>query len=435
MSNKTILNFFFVFLGFYANAQKISLSDAIQKGLENRIELKTQALNVELSIAENKKNQAKWQPQVAANGDVRWNTQLQTTVLPFALPGSSEKQTTVRLGRPINNTFGLQVEQKIYDGSRKLESTVAQAQTDFQKNNLELQAIAIKQSISEAYYAVIYYQEKLTLAENSEKRARIYWETANEKASQGLIIKSELDKFSLDLSNAQYNLTKSKQDYELSLEEFRYKIGTDEKLIPSESLQNILSYSSINHNPTAVTNRIELKNEEINLQLNGLSAQKVLLRNRPTVTAYGNYSAFQLAETFNPLAKQTWFTSNFIGIRANISIFDGKLAKLQSQDFLVRQKINRLSIEKLTKDFQYEATMAANHLTISVLNLDETKKNISLALAIMENDKFRFTKGLITPAELKNTEFSLQNAENQYTSAIYNVLLANIRYRKAIGTL
>lgn len=229
MSNKTILNLFFVFIGFYANAQKISLSEAIQKGLENRIELKTQALNVELAAGENKKNQAKWQPQIVANGDIRWNTQLQTTVLPFALPGSSESQTAVRLGRPINNTFGIQVEQKIYDGSRKLDNAMNVSQTDYQKNTLELQKIAMKQAISEAYYATIYYQEKLKLAENSEKRAKLYWETANERASQGIITKNELDKFSLDLSNAQFNLSKSKQDYESSLDEFRYKIGTEER--------------------------------------------------------------------------------------------------------------------------------------------------------------------------------------------------------------
>jgi outer membrane protein len=82
--------------GFTSFAQKITLNEAIQKGIENRIELKTQALNIQIASSENNKIKAKWLPQVSASGDVRWNTQLQTTVLPFALPGSTESQTTVR---------------------------------------------------------------------------------------------------------------------------------------------------------------------------------------------------------------------------------------------------------------------------------------------------------------------------------------------------
>ena len=68
-------------------AQKLNLNEAIQKGLENRIELKVQNLNIQIASNENEKIKARWLPQVSASGDVRWNTQLQTTVLPFALPG------------------------------------------------------------------------------------------------------------------------------------------------------------------------------------------------------------------------------------------------------------------------------------------------------------------------------------------------------------
>jgi outer membrane protein TolC len=59
---------------FISFAQKITLNEAIQKGIENRIELKTQALNIEIANSENDKIKAKWLPQVSASGDVRWNT-------------------------------------------------------------------------------------------------------------------------------------------------------------------------------------------------------------------------------------------------------------------------------------------------------------------------------------------------------------------------
>jgi len=71
----------------------------------------------------------------------------------------------------------------------------------------------------------------------------------------------------------------------------------------------------------------------------------------------------------------------------------------------------------------------------SKLNLEEAKKNITLAQQILETDKFRFEQGVIVVSDLKNAEYSLQNSENQYLSSIYNFLVASVRYKKASGNL
>lgn len=420
---------------FTSFAQKITLNEAIQKGLENRIELKTQALNIQIASSENDKIKAKWMPQVSANGDVRWNTQLQTTVLPFALPGSSESQTIVRLGRPFNNTFALQAEQKVYDANKKIDRLVNDTQTDAQKNTLEQQKINLKQNITEAYFLAVFNKEKLRLSEIALQRANAYFEAAKVKFEQGTILKNDLDKFMLDVSNARLTQTKNIQDYELSLVTLQYQLNTNDKAEPAEDLTFILNYSQIVDVQTNTDKRTEVRAEEINLQLNELNLQKQKTKNLPTVSAYGNYSAFQISDTFNPFATGTWFTANYVGIRANIPIFDGKQTKLSSQDFLVRKQINQLNIERLRNDFNYESKSTWNTLQQSKLNLEEAKKNITLAQQILETDKFRFEKGVIIISDLKNSEYSLQNSENQYLSSIYNFLVANVRYKKASGNL
>ncbi len=419
-------------------AQKITLNEAIQKGIENRIELKAQALNIQIANSENDKIKAQWLPQVSANGDIRWNTQLQTTVLPFALPGSTESQTIVRLGRPFNNTFALQAEQKVYDANKKIDRLVNNTQTEAQKNALEQQIINLKQSITEAYFSAVFSKEKLRLSEIALQRANAYLDAGKVKFEQGTILKNDLDKFSLDVSNAKLTQTKNVQDYELSLVTLQYQLNTGDAIEPSEDLTSTLNYSQmtkLTDNQLNSDKRTEIKAEELSLQLNELNVQKQKIRNLPTVAAYGNYSAFQISDTFNPFASGTWFTANYVGIRANIPIFDGKQAKLSSQDFLVRQKINQLNMERLRNDFNYESKSTWNTLQQSKLNLEEAKKNITLAQQILETDKFRFEQGVIVISDLKNSEYSLQNAENQYLSSIYNFLVASVRYKKASGNL
>jgi outer membrane protein TolC len=323
----------------------------------------------------------------------------------------------------------------VYDANKKNDRLVNDTQTEAQKNTLEQQKINLKQSITEAYFSAVFNKEKLRLSEIAMQRAYAYLDAAQVKFEQGTILKNDLDKFTLDVSNAKLTQTKNDQDYELSLVTLQYQLNINDKAEPDEDLTSILNYSQIIDAQTNTDKRTELKAEEINLQLNELNLQKQKSRNLPTISAYGNYSAFQISDTFNPFAGGTWFTANYVGIRANIPIFDGKQAKLSSQDFLVRKQINQLNMERLRNDFNYESKSTWNILQQSKLNLEEAKKNITLAQQILETDKFRFEQGVIVISDLKNSEYSLQNSENQYLSSIYNFLVASVRYKKANGDL
>ncbi|HEY1055850.1 MAG TPA: TolC family protein, partial [Emticicia sp.] len=409
-------------------AQSLTLEQAVQRGLENRIELKSQNLNLQIASTENEKVKARWLPQVSGNADIRWNTQLQTTVLPFALPGSGEAQTEIKLGRPFNNTFILQADQKVYDANRKVDRAVNDTQVEVQKNTLEQIRVNVKQAITESYYNGVFAKERLNLSVLALQRANSYFEVGQARFDQGAILKNDLDKLELDVSNAKLAQTKNQQDYDLALIALQYQLNTTDKVEPIEDLQAIFNYSQIIENQSNIEKRTEIKAEELNLRLNQMNVQKQLARNKPSVSAYANYSYFQLSEAFNPFEKDTWFPANYIGIRINVPIFDGRQARLAANDFKVRQQINTLNAERLRNDFSYESKSTWNTLQQSKLNLEEARKNIALAQRILETDKFRFEKGVILLSDLKNTEYALQSAENQYLSSIYNFLIASVRY-------
>ncbi|MBL0302255.1 MAG: TolC family protein [Cytophagaceae bacterium] len=127
------------FLGF---SQKYNLETAISEGLKNRIEIKNQRLLTEIANKQNAKIAAQWLPQVSGSVDMRWNTQLQTTILPFDITGQNPGgNSTVKFGLPFNNALGIQADQKIFDANKKIDkaindNTVTQREIDLeQKSN------------------------------------------------------------------------------------------------------------------------------------------------------------------------------------------------------------------------------------------------------------------------------------------------------------
>ena len=96
---------------------------------------------------------------------------------------------------------------------------------------------------------------------------------------------------------------------------------------------------------------------------------------------------------------------------------------------------NKNNLEKLNYEIQSETINAKNQLATTYRQYQNAKENYALAQSIMTLDQDRYNQGTLTAASLKNTEYSLQNAQNNYLTSVYNVLIAQVNYKKALGEL
>jgi outer membrane protein TolC len=440
ITNKMLLAAIIACLPSICRTQPLTLEAAIRLGLQNRPELQAQQLQIQLAAGENDKIKAKWMPQISGTADVRWNTQLQTSVLPigkFGIPGvPTDEVRTLQMGLPFNNALGLQLNQKIYDPSAKNDRMINDAQTAQQQNSLEQIQINLRYDIAEAYYAVLFNQERIELARQALDRAALNLQVAQNQLKDGTALPNDVDRFRLDVSNARFSLSKAQQDLDLSLDNLRYRI----RVTPESPVELADKLAGILQSDTAVAQaradqRVEIRSEQTALQLNALNEKKELLRHHPTVSGYANYTLLQLHDKFNPFASGTWFPYNYIGVKADIPIYDGRQSRLAAADFGLRQQVNRANLEKIKADIGYELKSQLKNLQQARLDLLSSRDNVTLARKVFETDRFRFEKGVLKQTDLKNSEFSLQSAENNYLSSVYNFLIAHLKYKKAAGIL
>ena len=434
---KKLLKIIFLLIPVWGFSQKYNLENAINEGLKNRIELKNQKLLTDIALRQNAKIAAQWLPQVSGSADLRWNTQLQTTVLPFDISGKNpDGSTKIKLGLPFNNSFGVQADHKIFDANKKIDLAINDNAVTQRELDLEKQMVAIKQSITEAYYSVVVDQEQTRLNKDAYERAKTAKENATIKFKIGTLLENDFNRFVLDESNAKVAIDKSNLEYELAVSNLKYQMGISEStaIDVEEDLNAILSKVT-NAYALQYDNRPEIKAEETALKLNKLNVDKQMVKNKPTISAYGNYSVLQLNTQFNPFAAGTWYPFNYVGVKMNLPIFNGKQSSLNATDFKIQQEINRNNLQKLKADFEQETKLSTKQMLQAKLDLEQTKKNIELATSIYDVDKFRYESGVLSFSDLKNSEYSLKQAENNYLNAIYTFLLAELRYKKATGNL
>jgi outer membrane protein len=415
------------------NAQTpISLPQALQQAQANRLEVANAQLQVQITESDEARRRARWQPQVNAGADFRWNTQIQRNVIKGGFTGNGPDQV-LRFGTPINNVLNVQAEQKVYDAQSRVDRDINRLNVASKQVTVEGQKGDVRLQVTEAYYQAVFNREKRRLSERAVDRARGYLEQAATRLKAGTLLQSDYDRFALDLSNAELTLRNDLRDYKLSLENLRYRISTPDSVEPADSLASL--FAQFQNEEVATGQRIEIQQEELTRQVNDLNGQREQARLAPVVTAYGAYFAQQFASTFNPFASGTWFPYNYVGLKVSVPIFDGRQTRLNRQDYGHRAQVNQNTIQRLRNDFDYELQQARNTREQARENLTETQKNIAQAQSILTIDRVRFDAGTLLLADFRNSEYALQQAENNYLRSVYDVLLGQLQVRKALGNL
>lgn len=418
-------------------AQTLTLDEALQLGQANRVELKARQLQVAIARAEETKRRARWLPQVSASADLRWNTQLQTSVFKDA-PFANGEDVVVKFGVPFNNLLGIQADQAIYNAPLRLERQLNQLGVDSEQASLEKQQLDIRQQITDAYYQAVFNREKLPVSDAARQRANGYLEQAQIKFNSGTLLQSDLDRFRLDLSNAELTYRTNQREYALSLDNLRYQLNlpADRVVAPADSLAQLLrryeGVEAVGSQPV-VGSRIEIRQAELDRQTNRLNQQRERARLLPTVSAYGAYFGQQFADAPNPFGANTWFPYNYVGLKVSVPLFDGGQTRVARQTYDVRAQINQLTIERLTGEFSYQTKRAMSMLAQARENLVETRLNVAQAGRILAVDRVRYDTGTLLLADYRSSEYALQTAESSYLRAVYEVLLAQLQLRRALG--
>ncbi len=426
----TFLVLFFLVNNTFAQ-KNITLKDAIEVGLKNRKDLQNLQINTQISANEVEKIKTRNLPKLDANADFRYNTQLQTSILPAGAFGPDAR--AVRFGTNFNNLIGINATYDIYNPTNLADKKIALQNIEIDKANIQKSEIDIKHSITQAYYLVLLNQEKLEYAQTNIARTEKYIEEGKVKLKEKTILQTDFDKLILDNANAKMVIEEDTKNLQLSKLYLVNQMGVEENINISENLSDFIQNIESNKTSKSIDNRIELKQEQLKITQNQLNIDKLNRLTLPTISLYGNYSIQNLSNNFEPFASNVWFPFSYVGLKVNVNLFDGFLRKKTKTDFQLKSMQTQNTILKLKNDFQYELQSSVVEIQNIGDKIKNAKENITLAENILKIDMLRFKEGKINASELKNTEYSLQTAQNNAINLYYNFLVAELKYQKAMG--
>ncbi len=418
----------------------LSLSQAIDYAVQNQPAFQNYKIDQQIASAKGLEATGKYLPKLNGNFDLRDNLKLGQIALKFPNPiTGQDEQRTIQTGTKYSATAGVDLTQPIVDVAAIGDMKYVKQQQQLSNVQLQQALIDLKMTVSRTYYLALLNAERVKKAQKSVERNQQAYDDTKVRYNNQNALKSDMNRAYLNLSNAKYQLKIAQDSVKTSKINLAQVIGLplNTPVELSDALPTQTEAVDLPEYPDfkfAEANRVELKAESMQQQLNKLQLNKINYGYIPSLSGYG-YIGGQGLDNTNIFAKDKWFWNSYIGLRLTVPIFDGlqKSALASQQKLLIKKNDNNLTGIRNTINYQLQSALVNYANAAGSLQL--VKDNVALAEDVVKDVNLRYAQGMATYQDLLDAENTLKETEFNYLQSLYVFLLAELDWKKASGKL
>jgi outer membrane protein len=424
-----------------AKAQQVNAftaQEAVDYALKNTVQVKNALLAVQIQKQTNREVTSAALPQI--NGNVNYTNYLNipTSLLPGEFFGQPGTYIPVQFGVKHNLTYGVDVQQLLFDGQVFVGLQARKSTIDFAQKTVEVTQEQIKANVMKIYYQVQAGRQQIATIDANITRFEKLFSDTKEIFRNGFAEKLDVDKTEVTLTNLKTQKLKSENQIVVALQGLKLLMGmpTKDSLVLKDTIHEDKLKEDIADQVYAYNDRKEFQLIQLQEKLNRYNVKRYQLTYIPTLSVSGNYSRNAQRQEFDffKTGKQ-WFSTTFIGVKLAVPIFDGfaRDARIKSARLSLQQTQNTMENLKLSIDQEVET--ARVNIATAVSSMDYQKRNMTLAEAVYNQTKLKFEQGLGSNTEITTAQSELTTAQNNYYAALYDAIIARVDFLRATGKL
>ncbi|KAA6440927.1 TolC family protein [Dyadobacter flavalbus] len=432
------------FVPLYAQDSNFSLQEAVDYAIKHNLNIKNTQLDAISAEARIGEVRSAGLPQVAANFNFTDNLIIQRFFLPanFADPNAAADAPPVALkfGVRYMGTAAATLNQLIFNGSYFIGLKAAATYRELAQKNITQSKVSVAEAVTKAYYSAQVAEERAKLLDLNISRVDSLMRETKAMNVSGFVELLDVNRLEVQINNLLTERQKVQNLIELSYALLKYQMGmpAEEPIKLTDDINgvNIDSLKTITaqFNPT-YENRIEYSLLNTQEKLAGLDLRNVRSGYLPTVSASVGYGHNNGRDSFTDLFGSKWFNNSVLSLNVNIPIFDGF-----SKRYQIEQK--KIAIDKVKNGqalLKQSIDLESNQALISIKNafatLETQKRNLTLAEEIVRVSKIKYKEGVGSNIEVINAESSLKEAQTNYFTALYDLMIAKVDLSRARGEL
>jgi len=328
----------------------------------------------------------------------------------------------------------LMVNQLIFSGQYIVGIQTAKLAMLISEQNLDFNELNIKESVISSYYLVLITQESLEIVKQNLDNLEETLEQTDIMFRTGMAERTDVDQIRITVNQLANATTSLQRNLELNHNLLRFQLGLETN-VDLELTDNLEALFTNMQAETALdmpfvvddnlTYKIMKTQEEINKKMLGLEQWNYA----PTITGFYNYNAKILTTDFdmNP--------NHMVGLSMGVPIFSSGMRKARVDQAKIDYNMAQVNRDIMEDQLLLQEKQYKYNLQSSLDNYFTQQENVEVAQRVYDSYRRKFEQGMATSLELTQANDNYLNAENNYLTAIMDVMNAKLQLDKLMNTL
>lgn len=375
--------------------------------------------------------------KVEGTGSFTDNLKLMTTLLPGEFFGQPGTKIPVTFGSQFNSGASIQASMLLFSAPFYIGIETTKLARSLSEKSLEKSELDTKESVSTTYYLILVSERSLEIIESNIENLNETLKSTKAMYSVGMAEQTDVDQMISNVTMVENSRSSLQRAIEVNYNLLRFQLGVDPdtRIILKESLESLTEEINVQ---ALLSQQFDYKkNIDYRLFEGQETMSSLMLKTQkasvlPTLAGFYNYGTNGMGDK---VSEQRWFQNSMTGLSLSVPIF----ASGQRYASISKARINlekaRTTKSLITDQLLLQEKQLRYNLVNANMQYLSQKENVEVSKRVYSSTENKFRQGMASSLELTQANSLYLQAENNYVSALMNLLQTKTALDKLLNNM
>ena len=416
---------------------KFSLKEAQEYAVQNNKVMISSRMSVQASKIALWETISNALPQASVSGSFTDNLKLMTTLLPGEFLGQPGTKVAVTFGTQYNTSGTFQASMLLFNGPLYVGIQTAKLANKLSEQNLAITEQDTRESVAMSYYLILVSEKSLEILNQNISNLQETYKATKAMLVAGLAEQTDVDQMASNLTMVENSKSSLERTIEMNYNMFRFQLGLnpDSKIILTQSLDNLMEEINVEallSQEFDYRRNLDYTLVESQQRMSELSLKSEKSTILPTLAGFYNYGENGMGDK---VGQQRWFPNSMAGLQLSVPLFASgqRYSSIRRAQVNLNKAINTKAM--VTEQLLLQEKQLRYNLTNANLQYKSQKENVEVSQRVYMSTENKFKQGMASSLDLTQANSLYLQSQNNYISAMLNLLQTKIALDKLLNNM
>jgi len=376
-------------------------------------------------------------PQVNASGSFMDNLKLMTTLLPGDFFGKPGEKVPVTFGSQFNSSGSIEASLLLFNAPLYIGIETTKLAQKLSEESLTKSELETKESVASAYFLILVSEKSLELLNGNIENLIETLKSTRAMFQVGMAEATDVDQMVSNVTMVENNRSSLERTIELNYNILRFQLGVPVTTVITltetlESLTGQINVEALLSQEFDHTRNVDYKLVEGQEMISSLALRSQKASVLPTLAGFYNYGTNGMGDKLSELR---WFPNSVVGMQVSVPIFSSGQRFAQIKKAQINLDKARTTREMVTEQLLIQEKQLRYDLVNANLQYQSQLQNIDVSQRVYTSVENKFKQGMASSLDLTQANSQYLQAENNYVSALLNLLQTKVALDKLLNNL